>query len=80
MLTFDYKHPRGTEFALGVLSRCPDARCLGDRRIESWVKLGLIGPPEVNWDVQRVDYNRTEQLRWVCLSVGAEHHRLIVGV
>ena len=80
MLTFDYKHPRGTEFALGVLSCCPVTRCLRDQRIKSWVKLGLVGPPEANWDVQRVDYNRTEQLHWVHLGVGAEHRRLVVGV
>ena len=49
MVTFDYKHPRGAEFALDVLSRCPVAHGLGDRGIKSWVKLGLVGPPEANW-------------------------------
>ncbi len=30
VITFDYKHPQGTEFALDVLSRCPVAHGIGE--------------------------------------------------
>ncbi len=81
MLTFDYKHPQGAEFALDMLSHCLlSARGLGDRGIKSWVKLGLIGPPEVNWMfgglITTGLHKRT--LRWVHLGVGGEHHCLVV--